>query len=606
MNYGRLRPQLERVVERLDDPRRPSLLTSVVSPDAVTRRIRILDDTLVDQIAAGEVVERPASAVKELLENAVDAGASRIELEIEDGGKTCIRVSDDGTGMSAEDAALAVKRHATSKIRSFDDLVRVRSLGFRGEALPSIASVSRFSLRTRPHDATSGTEVRIEGGGEPQLRPAGGAAGTTIEVRDLFYNVPARRKFMKATHAEAARIHDVLIRTALAHPSLRFTFRSNGRELRALSPALGLPGRAMAIFRGEALDEIAHAEGSLRVEAMLGSGSSSKQSSRQLYVFVNGRPVIDPALVRAVTHAYGAELPPGRFPVGVVHVELPPEEVDVNVHPQKIEVRLARAQERQRQILEIIARARVTRGGGGGPVSRPVSYWDERLSGARVVDRTPTAVSDAPSPVRDPWGVGAALRGELEQPAAPARTTREAQEPRATPRARTLRYVGRVRDRHLVCESQEGLWVIDARRAGALLLEDRLTRALREGSLPSRRLVFPPRVKLANAPAVVERAGSMLARLGFDVAALSPETIAVHSIPEALGAVPAEQALAAGLRATERDDAAAVAALVEVAGAAVVVTDDDASALVAFVEGLEDLPRGLCRTVDLDTSEDPE
>jgi DNA mismatch repair protein MutL len=572
----------------------------------VTSRIRILDDTLVDQIAAGEVVERPASAVKELLENAVDARASRIDLEIEDGGKTCIRVSDDGSGMSADDAALAVRRHATSKIRSFDDLVRVRSLGFRGEALPSIASVSRFSLRTRPHDDTSGTEVRIEGGGEPSIRPAGGAAGTTIEVRDLFYNVPARRKFLKATHAEAARIHDVLIRTALAHPTVRFTFRSGGREIRALSPALGLPGRAAAIFRDEALDEIACAERGLRIEAMLGSGAAAKQSSRHLYLFVNGRAVIDPALVRAITHAYGAELPPGRFPVGVVHVELPPEEVDVNVHPQKIEVRLARGHERQRQILEIIARTRASQSGGGA-VSRPVSYWDERLGGSRMVERSASMVSDTSSaPPRDRWGVGAALRGELEQPVPPPATPKDDPPPRVALRARSLRYIGRARDRHVLCESSEGLWIIDARRAFALVLEDRLTRALATGPLLSRRLVFPPRVQLLDAPSIVDRAGARLARLGIDVAALSPETLAIHSIPEALGTLPPDRALAAALHAVERDDEAAVAVLAKEASRAAPLADDDVHAIVAFVETLEDLPRGLCRVIDLDASEGPE
>jgi DNA mismatch repair protein MutL len=571
----------------------------------VTSRIRILDDTLVDQIAAGEVVERPASAVKELLENAVDAGASRIELEIEEGGKTCIRVSDDGTGMSSEDAALAVRRHATSKIRSFDDLVRVRSLGFRGEALPSIASVSRFSLRTRPHDATSGTEVRVDGGGEPVVRPAGGSAGTTIEVRDLFYNVPARRKFLKATHAEAARVHDVFLRIALAHPAIRLAYRSGGREIRALSPSVGLPGRASAIFHGEALEEIAHAERGLRLEAMLGSGANAKQTSRHLYLFVNGRAVIDPALVRAIAHGYGAELAPGRFPVGVVHLHLPPDEVDVNVHPQKTEVRLAHGPQRHRQIQEIIARKRASRSGAAGPVARPTSYWDERLGGVRALDSAPAMVRDGgpTSPPRDRWGVGAALVGEpapsSATPAVPAPATKAP----ATPRARTLRWLGRAHDHHLVCESAEGLFVVDGRRAASLMWSEDLTRALAAGPLPSRRLVVPPRVSVADAPAFADREGGRLARLGFEVSALAPETLALHAVPERFEALAPEEAFAAALRALEGDDTHAVGVLAD-ACHATGLTDDEARAVVAFVERLEAIPRGLGRVVHLDASEE--
>jgi DNA mismatch repair protein MutL len=569
----------------------------------VTSRIRILDDTLVDQIAAGEVVERPASAVKELLENAVDAGASRIDLEIEDGGKTCIRVSDDGCGMSAEDAALAIRRHATSKIRNFDDLVRVRSLGFRGEALPSIASVSRFNLRTRRHEDATGTEVRVEGGGEPVVRPAGGAAGTTIEVRDLFYNVPARRKFLKATHAEAARIHDVFLRIALANPEIRFTYRSGGREIRALSPALGLPGRAEAVFRGEALEEIAHAERGLRFEAMLGSGATAKQSSRQLFLFVNGRTVIDPALVRAIAHGYGAELAPGRFPVGVVHVHLPPEEVDVNVHPQKTEVRLAHGHERQKQIQEIVARKRASATGTSGPIARPAAYWDERLGGARAADASAGVVRDG-APPRDRWGVGAALLGEREP--TPVSRRGEASAPTrepapSAPRVKRLRYVGRAHDHHLICESPEGLCIIDGRRGAALLLERALTRALEAGPLPSRRLVFPPRVEVKDAPAFADREGGRLARLGFDVGALSPGTLAIHAVPEQLSAVSPEDAFAAAQRALEGDDP--VAALVEAARRGAQLTEEDARAVVELVEELETPPRGLRRVVNLSSEE---
>ncbi|NLY92924.1 MAG: DNA mismatch repair endonuclease MutL [Myxococcales bacterium] len=574
----------------------------------MTSRIRILDDTLVDQIAAGEVVERPASAVKELLENAIDAGASKIELEIEDGGKRCIRVADDGSGMAPEDAELAVRRHATSKIRTFDDLLRVRTLGFRGEALPSIASVSRFSIRTRPHDRDAGVEVRVEGGAEPVIRPAGGAPGTTVEVRDLFYNVPARRKFLKATHAEAARIHDVFLRMALAHPEIRFVFRSGDRELRSLAPSVGLPGRAEAIFRGEPLEEIAVAERGLRFEAMLGPGSASRQNSRQLYLFVNGRAVIDAALVRAITQGYGAELPPGRFPIGVVHIHLPPEEVDVNVHPQKTEVRLAHAHERQRQIQAIVARRKER--ASVGVLARPVGYWDERLSGGRIEPDRASAVREAPSdlwarpttpeprltpeknpsPPRDRWGIGAALLGEEPAPVAEEPAPAEAPAP-------AWRLLGRAHGRYLVCESTEGVVVIDAVAAGARFVEAQLAEALDAGPIPARRLVFPPRVDVPDAIAAAEREGEKLAALGFDVSALSPSTLAIHALPAALRGASPEAALVAALEAPS--PRAALPALAALEGEPAGLDEERTLEIVRFVERMEPRPSGLVRTMPL-------
>ncbi|MEZ4339317.1 MAG: DNA mismatch repair endonuclease MutL [Sandaracinaceae bacterium] len=383
-------------------------------------RIHVLDDALADQIAAGEVVERPASVVKELVENALDAGARTITVEIEAGGTVDITVTDDGQGMDPDDAALAIRRHATSKIRSLDDLMRIGTLGFRGEALPSIASVSRFELTTRERDAMAGTRVRVEGGAAPEVEPIGRAPGTTVRVRDLFFNVPARRKFLKSVGTESARVAEIVRRAALAHPSIRFVLRRDGRRSGEYLPAGSRRERArMVIGDTTRLDAIEGERDGVRVEAMLGAPEKARAGAGALHLFVNGRPVRDRALSRAVAFAYGSVLPPGRYPVGVVHVDLDPQEVDVNVHPQKSEVRFARG----REVLEAITR--VLAGGLGtsawsGPAARGSGFWAERLGGAPAPSPPPEPPSEP-----DPWGLApAAAEPRPYAPQAPSPTSR--------------------------------------------------------------------------------------------------------------------------------------------------------------------------------------
>jgi DNA mismatch repair protein MutL len=305
------------------------------------KRVHVLPDDLANQIAAGEVVERPASVVKELVENAFDAGARRVSIDIETGGVALVRVVDDGHGMAREDAELAVRRHATSKIRSIDDLHAIESFGFRGEALPSIASVSRFTLRTRRHEDTEGTEIRIDGGAAPTVRPAGSAAGTTMEVRDLFFNVPARRKFLRATSTESAHVTEVAMAAALAQPGVTVILSRDGRTAREWLRAGSREERARAAIPDEELAFARGQRGPLGVEALLSRPERARQGATALWIFVNGRHVRDRALARAVAQAYGSVLEPGRYPVGVVWLDLPHELVDVNVHPQKAEVRFA-------------------------------------------------------------------------------------------------------------------------------------------------------------------------------------------------------------------------------------------------------------------------
>ncbi len=303
--------------------------------------INVLPPDLASQIAAGEVVERPASVAKELVENALDAGAQRCDVALEGGGVTTLRVLDDGSGMSEADARLAVERHATSKLRAFDDLKRIASFGFRGEALPSIASVSRFTLRTREVAASAGVELVVEGGGPPTVRPAGIAAGTEVRVQDLFFNVPARRKFLRSTSTEAGHVVETIEALALARPDVTFTVERDGRLVREWLRAADRSERVRDAIGDVPLVSVAGDRGPLRVEAFLSRPEQARSGATGLRLLVNGRVVRDRAVAATIAQAYGSVLERGRYPRGVVYLDLAPELVDVNVHPQKAEVRFA-------------------------------------------------------------------------------------------------------------------------------------------------------------------------------------------------------------------------------------------------------------------------
>jgi len=332
------------------------------------RKVRVLPDDLANQIAAGEVVERPSSIVKELVENALDAGARKIRIDIEGGGVGLVRVADDGVGMDREDAALALLRHATSKIESLDDLTNVESFGFRGEALPSIASVSRLTLRTRRSEDAEGTEVRIEGGGAPEIAPVGVAVGTVVEVRDLFFNVPARRKFLRAPATESAHVTDVVQAMALGAPGVSIVLSRDGRVAREWLRTSSREERTRQIHAGEELAVCVGERGPMSVEALLSRPERARSGAVGLTLLVNGRVVKDRSLARSVALAYGSVLEPGRYPIGVVHLDLPPHLVDVNVHPQKAEVRFADGRAASDALYRILADA-LTRA-FGLPVSR--------------------------------------------------------------------------------------------------------------------------------------------------------------------------------------------------------------------------------------------
>ncbi len=306
------------------------------------RRIRILPDHVANQIAAGEVVERPASAVKELIENSLDARANQIEIEIRAGGKTELRVADDGHGMVRDDALLAIDRHATSKIADESDLRAIRTLGFRGEALPSIAAVARFELETAPADGAEGTRIKIDGGRVVAVDEIARRPGTTVTVRSLFFNVPARAKFLRSVAAESRAVSETTIALALANLSTGFRLRSNDRELFDLPRTGRLAARIAALWGDDLaaqLTPLDYQAGDLRVAGLIQRPADARAGSRRVYLFVNSRPFVDRFVIRAAEEGYRTTVPPGYRPALFLYLELPAEQVDVNVHPTKAEVR---------------------------------------------------------------------------------------------------------------------------------------------------------------------------------------------------------------------------------------------------------------------------
>ncbi len=319
--------------------------------------IRQLPPSVINQIAAGEVVERPASVVKELLENAIDAGAGRIDVTVERGGKDLVRVADDGRGMAPDDLPLAFTPHATSKLNDAEDLFRVRTLGFRGEALAAIAEVSKVRCQTRQADATEGSEIAIDAGSAGPVRSCGCPPGTVVEVRNLFYNTPVRRTFLKSDATEAGHVAETFARVALANPTVRLTFRSAGKLVHDLPAATGIKERVAVFFGPELADALLWVES--RIEAIhlwgyVAHPSQSRSSAKGQYLFVGGRYVRDRSLVHALTEAYRGLLMVGRMPVAFLHLDIPPEEVDVNVHPTKIEVRFRDGQRIYSQLLSTV------------------------------------------------------------------------------------------------------------------------------------------------------------------------------------------------------------------------------------------------------------
>lgn len=514
-------------------------------PD-VARIVR-LPDELCNQIAAGEVVERPASVVKELIENSIDAQATRIEIDVGAGGIGLVRVTDDGVGMDDLDARLAVERHATSKIVAVDDLLSLTTFGFRGEALPSIASVSKFVLRTRRREADAGAAVSTNGDGAVDVVPCGIAPGTIVEVRELFHNVPARRKFLKSVGAESAAITQVVEGLALSQPSITFVLNRDGRKAREWLRATSRQQRAVASRPDDELEAIVGVRGPLRVEAYLSPPERARTGSAGLAILINGRVVRDRVLARIIAHAYGSVLDSGRYPVGVAYVDIDPALVDVNVHPQKAEVRFADARAVQDAVFRIVTEG-LAGAFGLAPASRAHLGTQQRPVSPRAQTppwQQPPSVGSVPEPrsdsfgSTDPWGLmpSSAVPREAHQPSLGLEPRPRVSDAGAAPATGygQLRFLVQLRNMFLVCEGPDGLVIIDQHAAAERVTFARFKASYVANAVVSQRLLIP--VSLAVGPeeaAFIEEAGRAIEATGLELRVVGPSQALVLAVPQVL------------------------------------------------------------------------
>jgi len=558
--------------------------------------IRVLADTVINQIAAGEVVERPASVVKELVENSLDAGATSVEVHLKDGGRSGITIVDDGCGMSRADAMLCVERHATSKLSGVNDLEAIGTFGFRGEALPSIASVSRFELRTRRAEDEAGTSVRISGGEVVDVRPVGCAAGTTIIAKDLFFNIPARKKFLRTRQTELAHCLEAVTRMALRRPEVAFRVRHDGKDV-FHAPAVDDLGKRCALLgpEGRALIAVDFASDGVRVSgrvAPVGLHKSTAQGT--VYLYVNGRFVRDPLVRRAVNEAYRGFVPRGRYPVVVLDIEVGPGQVDVNVHPAKTEVRFRRPREVHDAIQRGLREA-LDRAGQERPIDiQPKAGRQMSLSalpaGVEVAPRPEKPFELTPPPARP---VQAALPAMPSTPAAPAPAPAALPEPppvaaappKGLPWMQAPATGGRYRDLSLVAVIDDlalsvdngELVAIDLRQAATLVLHRRMRNQASSGRLSPRRLDPVSVMVSADADVALEATAESLAEICFRLERMGPRTWTLTAVPALLSDVDPEAVVQA--LATE-DPMAAVAAV----SARVPTTVPTARAVLAAVD----------------------
>ena len=532
--------------------------------------VALLPPEVANQIAAGEVVERPASVLKELVENALDAGATAVTVSIEGGGLGRIAVTDDGAGMGPDDLALSVLAHATSKIRSAEDLLGVATYGFRGEALPSIASVSKLRITTRTRGAAQGHEVLVEGGAPAVLRPAGCAEGTTVSVEDLFYNTPARRKFMRTPQTEAAACLEALVRLAVPRPDVRFAFRRDGKVVREYLRQNDPVARVREVLPDDSLAVLRGSRGRLSVLGVLGPPEKARSGATHLMLYVNGRHVRDRVLLRAVAQAYGSMLDGGRYPAGAVLVEVPPEDVDVNVHPQKTEVRFSPQGGVFEGVTSILREAAANAPWTRAAV-RPPTFWTDHLAGSAPAAEPPQrevppvppqrlALPAAAAVPADPWArlkpaapaptpyapppKPASPQGPAE-PARPSNFGSFAVARPLTPKAphdelggatfAALRYVGQLKRTYLVCEGEGGMVLLDQHAAAERVTFERLRAAWASRTVAMQPLLVPERIEMtASEVALVEERAADFAALGVELAPLGPTTVAVRGVPAML------------------------------------------------------------------------
>jgi len=567
-----------------------------------------LPEAIANRIAAGEVVERPASVVKELLENALDAGARSVRIEVESGGKRMIRVVDDGSGMSHDDALLAFERHATSKLRTSDDLLSIATLGFRGEALPSIASVARLLLETSIGGEEQGTRVEFAGGKLVGVKPAGLPAGTSVSVADLFYCVPARRKFLKSDTTELGHVASLVTHYALANPDKQFALKTPTQEIVNAPPVATLAERVYQLFGRQALEEMIEIApvsapiraaitepdlddggraGELTVRGFVSRPEVQRANRNGIYIFVNRRLVRDRLLLHAIHEAYRNILPADAFPMTLLFVDLPCDEVDVNVHPAKIEVRFRHSQcvhdfardairqalSKARPIASFAVPARPTAPASGGqpgvaaavapapmappravlPLSDAYPGASEgfALTEAPVQPETQRFAFEAPGAV-SPMGVGEQIEAHSGEAAQAPAQYMEA--PASATCLGELRPLGQVNASFIVAVNSEGLWIIDQHVAHERVLFEQHLRSRREGALTGQRLLVPIVVDLTpRQRAILEQISEELSANGFDVTPMGPQSVAIQATPAGVPNSDAERLLAEILDGIERE-----------------------------------------------------
>ena len=496
-------------------------------------KIHVLPPEVCNKIAAGEVIERPASVVKELVENSLDAGAARIQVELEEGGKRLIRVVDDGEGMAPEDLALAFLSHATSKLQRGEDLFSIQTMGFRGEALPSVAAVAQARIVTRARGETSGAAIEARGGEISPVKAHGAAEGTTVEVRNLFFNTPVRRKFLRTVPTEMAHISDILTRIALANPAVHIILVHNGRRVFNLPPAQRPIDRIEALFGREiaqGLIPVEAPEGPVRVTGFAAPPHVDRANSKMQFTFVNGRYIRDQTLFHAISDAYRGMMMQRRYPVCFLHIELDPHDVDVNVHPTKIEVRFKDSRTvhqalrgAPRRAFEETSLAPTLETPQRPPQPPPRSAEQRREDIKQSVadfftsqtTRTPFEPSARPAPQPMP------------HPAPP-------RQPFAEPSRASRRFV-QVHDSYIVEETPGGFSVIDQHALHERIVHEQIRESIESKPLPSQRLLVPETVQLA--PEEYFSVLSMkddLARLGVEVDEFGQSTIIIRSFPQIL------------------------------------------------------------------------
>ena len=575
-------------------------------------RIRVLSDNVANKIAAGEVVERPASVVKELLENSLDAGATRIRIEVEAGGRKLIAITDNGCGMGQDDAMLAFERHATSKIHDADDLLNIDTLGFRGEALPSIASVSRLVLETRQAADASGTRIEIAGGKLLKVEEAGAPDGTAITVRDLFFNVPARKKFLKAESTELSHIASLVTHYALAHPDKHFELHSATHNMLTASPVATHAERLYQIFGRDTLDQLisvaAEADlervgvpepppwrrsedyepptpGKVRLRGFVSKPELQKLNRNSIFVFVNQRLVRDRLVQHALTEAYRNIIPPTVFPVVLLFLEMPATEVDANVHPAKTEVRF-RQQGFVHDFVRDSVRAALMK-------ARPVPQFTREISAqpTAAVALSPGAlygeVQDEPAgfvltaavplPQTAPLAFGDAfLPGPSSASSADIASVVAAvpnwepvsgasacsaviddlaePEEGVAPQLASLRPLGQIRESFILAVNQEGLWIIDQHVAHERVLFERVLKQRQTESIPVQKMLMPIVVQLTpGQQAVFTEISDELGRNGFEVELFGSRTVVVKAVPAGVESCDMEQMLGELLGDFERE-----------------------------------------------------